>query len=77
MANFTHSSTYDGQTLLALGYGSTEFGGAYSNDLRAASVKGISNNQCANIYGSSITVNDMCTYSKGNDTCQVLFHNFT
>lgn len=72
------TNAYDGQQVSLMGYGTTDFGGAYSNVLKSAVVNVISNGQCQNTYGNEVTAQDSCTLSttSRNDSCQVSFFSF-
>lgn len=63
---------YDGQKVIEMGYGSTDYGYAYANVLKVATASMMPNSQCQQTYGNEVTAQDSCTYSTSrNDTCQV------
>lgn len=63
----------DGKKIIEMGFGTTDYGGAYSKQLKAASATVFPNVECKGTF-DELTDNDMCTttFQKDrNDTCQV------
>lgn len=52
------------------GWGSTREGGGISSALKYTSVAVVSNDECADAYGSSITSRNICAYTAKTDSCQ-------
>jgi len=52
------------------GWGTTSSGGSPSSTLKEVRVKTMTNSQCAQSYGSSITDNMLCASAPGKDSCQ-------
>ncbi|XP_037043228.1 venom serine protease-like isoform X2 [Bradysia coprophila] len=63
------SSTFNGTTVTASGWGSTEYGGPISDVLLKVDLKVLSNAQCRAKY-PDVTSSQMCTYANEKDTCQ-------
>lgn len=62
---------YDGQKVIEMGFGSTDFGAPNANALKVATASMLPNPQCKKTYGNELTDRDSCTYSQSrNDTCQ-------
>ncbi|KAI9558312.1 hypothetical protein GHT06_015065 [Daphnia sinensis] len=64
------TSTYAGQTAVAVGWGATSFGGNLSNSLLKASVTVLTNEACNLQYNNTITSNMVCASAPGKDACQ-------
>lgn len=70
--NHFRVNQYDGQKVIEMGFGSTDFGAANANALKVATASMMPNAQCKQTYGNELTDRDSCTYSQSrNDTCQV------
>ncbi|XP_076765754.1 venom serine protease 34 isoform X2 [Xylocopa sonorina] len=68
---FQHSpDTFGGSFVDILGWGSTDFAEAPSNVLLKVTVSVITNLQCSKSY-RDITSDQVCTYTKGKDSCQM------
>lgn len=60
----------------ATGWGTLEFGGPLSTTLQKVSLNVISNENCETQYPAAITPQQMCTFRRNKDTCQVQFSSF-
>lgn len=58
--------------MLKLGWGTTDFSGPTSDILQKVTVSVFTNLQCSKTY-PHITTDEICTYAKGKDSCQVNF----
>ncbi|KOX72962.1 Venom serine protease 34 [Melipona quadrifasciata] len=68
---FQHSpDTFGGNYVELLGWGTTDFGGPPSDILQKVTVSVLTNQQCSKIY-PNVTTNQICTYAKGKDSCQM------
>lgn len=56
-------------TVVAAGWGSTEFGGPVSNILKKVNLKTIPNVECKTTH-ATLTTSEICTFTEGKDTCQ-------
>jgi hypothetical protein len=65
-----YDSYFDGYSIVAAGFGATEFAGPSSNVLKKASLTVISNEECNETYGN-INSGQICTFTRNSDTCQV------
>lgn len=71
-SNYFRVNQYDGQKVIEMGFGSTDFGAGNANALKVATASMMPNAQCKQTYGNELTDRDSCTYSQSrNDTCQV------
>ena len=59
-----------GQRTWTAGWGATSEGGYSSSSLKYTGVEVVSNQQCAQVYGSSIYSGSLCAYAQGTDSCQ-------
>ena len=59
-----------GSKTYVAGWGSTREGGSISSALKYTSVTVVSNDECADAYGSSITQRNLCAYTAKTDSCQ-------
>lgn len=64
-------NTFTGSIVEAVGWDATGYGYPESKTLRKVGLNVISNAQCNNDYGT-IQPSQLCTYTKGRDTCQVM-----
>ncbi|WP_168416045.1 S1 family serine peptidase, partial [Acinetobacter indicus] len=63
-------SSYDGNTVVASGWGKTSDSSGVASILQYADLKVISNNVCANTYGSTIKGSNICVATPGGtSTC--------
>lgn len=65
-------TTFAGTSVIATGWGTTDFGGLVSQKLRRVSLDVITNAVCRRSYPKLQNMN-ICTYTSGKDTCQVRF----
>ncbi|CAL4059096.1 unnamed protein product, partial [Meganyctiphanes norvegica] len=66
------ADAYDSVTATVSGWGTLSSGGSQPDELQEVDVPTMSNNQCKNSYGSSITANMLCAgyNAGGKDSCQ-------
>lgn len=60
-----------GQTVEAVGWGTTSFGGKPSEVLQEVPLRVISYQECADYYGTRIAYSQICTLTPSRDACQV------
>lgn len=63
-------SSFANETVEALGWGTTSFGGLLSTTLQEVSLNVISNAKCRPSY-SNLLSSQLCTFARDKDTCQV------
>ncbi|CAH0551938.1 unnamed protein product [Brassicogethes aeneus] len=64
-------TTFEGATVMALGWGALEFSGPKSDTLQEVDLRVVGNAQCqSELPDNIITANQMCTFASGKDACQ-------
>lgn len=63
-------NTFANETVEALGWGTTSFGGPVSTTLQKVALNVISNAKCRPTYPNLMS-SQMCTFTRDKDTCQV------
>ncbi|XP_065076544.1 venom serine protease-like isoform X2 [Ochlerotatus camptorhynchus] len=65
------TATFNNMLVEAVGWGTMDFGAPASSVLRKVSLMVVSHEQCKlKMNSSGITLNQMCTFAEGRDTCQ-------